>query len=236
MPRSRLVALFAGLVFTLLVLPSATLAATATTTTTPAIRLGCAVVIPVPRDIHPAIVCRWTAVAGDVKAYRVWRRVDMGPRQLIATVAPDKPLRHADWNIRPTHLYSYRVVAIGQDGTALGSSALVSVRLGRAPEVLRFDCAFLIDGATRGVACHWGPSTRAAAVRYVLFRSVDSGPRQAIYRVGLNGRRSFLDRDVKAGQTVRYAVVALAADGRIVGIGGPDAVKIPEVTFTAAAR
>ena len=236
MRRSRLVALFAGMVFTLLLLPSATLAATPTPATAPAIRLGCAVVINVPSTVHPAIVCRWSAFDGPVTAYRLWRRVDMGPRQLIATVTPDKPLRHADWNIRPTHLYSYRVVAIGQDGTALGSSALVSVRVPRAPETLRFDCAFLIDGATRGVGCHWGASTRPAAVRYVLFRSVDGGRRQAVYATGLNGRRSFLDRDVKAGQTVRYAVVALAADGRIVGIGGPDAVKIPEVTFTAAAR
>ena len=65
----------------------------------------------------------------------------------------------------------------------------------------------------------------------MLFRSVDGAARQAIYRTPLNGRRSFLDTDVKAGQTVRYAVVALAADGRVVGIGGPDTVKIPEVTF-----
>ena len=235
MPRSRLVALFAGLVFTLLVLPSASLAATPTATTAPAIRLGCAVVIPVPSDIHPSIVCRWTAFAGNVKAYRVWRRVDMGPRQLIAVVTPDQPLRHADRNLRPTHLYSYRVVAIGQDGKALGESRLVSIRLGRTPEVLNFNCAFIIDGDIQGATCHWGASTRPGAVRYVLFRSVDGGARQPIYRTGLNGRRSFLDRDVKAGETVRYAVVAVAADGRIVGIGGPDTVKIPEVTFTAAA-
>jgi hypothetical protein len=30
---------------------------------------------------------------------------------------------------------------------------------------------------------------------------------------------------------VRYAVEAIAVNGRVVGIGGPDAVKIPEVTF-----
>jgi hypothetical protein len=102
--------------------------------------------------------------------------------------------------------------------------------------VLKFNCFFLIDDATQGAECRWSASTRPAAVRYALYRSVDGGAREVIYRTPLNGRRSFLDVNVKAGQTVRYAVVALAADGRIVGVGGPDAVKIPEVTFTAAAR
>jgi hypothetical protein len=236
MRRSRFAALFAATVVALLLLPSAVLAATPSTSTTPGISLSCALVTPVPFSAQRRIVCRWTAVEGSVRAYRVWRRVDLGPRQLIARVTPDHPLRHADFDIHTGHLYSYRVVAIGQDGSRVGTSRLVSVHVGRAAQVLRFDCAYLIDGATRGVGCHWGASTRPAAVRYVLFRSVDGAPRERIYRTPLNGRRSFLDTDVKAGQNVRYAVVALAADGRIVGIGGPDAVKIPEVTFTAAAR
>jgi hypothetical protein len=231
MRRSRLVTLFAGALLAVLLLPSATLAATPAPATTPAITLGCSFVVQVPREIRPAIVCHWSAFVGPVRAYRLWRRVDMGPSQLVATVTPDQPLRHADRDLRPTHLYSYRVVAIGQDGSRLGTSLLVSVRVPFAPQVLPFNCFFMIDGATQGVSCHWGASTRPAAVRYVLFRSVDGAARQAIYRTPLNGRRSFIDTDVKAGQTVRYAVVALAVNGRVVGIGGPDAVKIPEVTF-----
>jgi hypothetical protein len=236
MRRSRLVALFAGMVFTLLLLPSATLAATPTTTTAPAIKLACALVIPAPSSIQPRIVCRWSAFDGPVQAYRLWRRVDMGPARLVAAVMPGQELRHADANIRAGHTYSYRVAAIANDGSRLGSSALVSVRFGVAPQRLGFNCFFIIDGATQGAECRWAASTRPAAVKYVLYRSVDGAAREAIYRVGLNGRRSFLDVNVKAGQTVRYAVVALAADGRVVGVGGPDTVKIPEVTFTAAAR
>ncbi len=236
MRRSRrLVALFAGLVFTLLVLPSASLAATPTTTT-PAIKLACALVIPAPASSQPRIVCRWSAFDGAVQAYRLWRRVDLGSAHLIAAVMPGQELRHADPNIRAGHTYSYRVAAVANDGSRLGGSALVSVHVGRAPEALKFNCFFIIDDATQGAECHWSASTRPGAVRYALYRSVDDGARELVYRTPLNGRRSFLDVNVKAGQTVRYAVVALAADGRIVGIGGPDAVKIPEVTFTASAR
>jgi hypothetical protein len=127
-------------------------------------------------------------------------------------------------------------VAVGEDGTRLGISNLVAVRIGRPAEALRFNCAFVIDGDSRGVACRWGEASRPAAVRYVLYRSVDGAAREAIYRVGLNGRRAFLDTEIVAGQTIRYAVVALAADGRVVGIGGPDAVTIPAVPAAVVAR
>ena len=75
--------------------------------------------------------------------------------------------------------------------------------------------------------CRWSDTTRASAVRYVLYRSVDGGSRGAIYRVGEDGRRAFRDRDVKPGQAIRYAVVAVNASGRIVAYGGPDRVVLP---------
>jgi hypothetical protein len=239
MRASRLVTLFAAAVIALLLLPSATLAATSTTTTAPTIKLGCAVVIPVPASAHPRIVCSWTGLDSvAVRAYRLWRSTDGNPRVLIAIVQPGQPLRHADPNVSGGHVYRYFVAAIGPTGNRVGASNVVTVRLARFPEVLRFNCFFKVDGvdgAIQGVECHWSAATRPTAVRYVLYRSVDGAARQAIYRTPLAGARSFLDRDVKAGQTIRYAVVALAADGRIVGVGGPDSVKIPEVTFTAAA-
>jgi hypothetical protein len=208
-----------------------------TTEAAPGLKLGCALVIPVPRSAEAAVVCRWSALDNaDVAMYRLWRMEDAKPRELIARVAPTAPLRFADREIRWGHTYTYRVVAVNAEGTRLGISNLVVVRVGRHAEELRFNCAFVVDADRRGVACRWGESTRPAAVRYVLYRSVDGGPREKIYRVGLNGRRSFFDTDVAAGQTIRYAVVALAADGRVVGIGGPDTVVIPALAAAAIAR
>jgi hypothetical protein len=93
--------------------------------------------------------------------------------------------------------------------------------------VLRFNCFYKVDAAVDGVACRWSASTRATAVRYVLFRSVDGAAREAIYRTPLGGPRHFLDTDVDSGQRIRYAVVALAADGRVVGVSRVDTVLVP---------
>jgi hypothetical protein len=240
MRRSRLVSILGGTLMAALLLPSAVAAGPAPSAAapsvalapqvveTPAISLGCALVIPAPASLAPRIVCRWSALDGAAVAqYRVWRRVDGGPARLIARVAPDAPLRNADFAIRPGHAYTYRVVARAADGSRLGASARVTVRVGRAPELLRFNCFFKDDAAVDGVACRWSAATRAAAVRYVLFRSVDGAAREAIYRTPLNGRRSFLDTDVASGQRIRYAVAALAADGRVVGLSRVDAVLVP---------
>jgi len=240
MRRSRLVTVLGGALMAALLLPSAVAAGSAPSAAAPsvalapsivaapAIELGCALVIPAPASTAPRIVCRWSALEGTAVAqYRVWRRVDGRPAKLIARVAPDAPLRHADFAIRPGHSYTYRVVARAADGTRLGTSARVTVRVGRTAELLRFNCFYKVDAAVDGVACRWAASTRPAAVRYVLLRSVDGAAREATYRTPLNGRRSFLDTDVSSGQRIRYAVVALSATGRVVGLSRVDTVLVP---------
>ena len=245
MHRTRLASVLATALFAtfLVAAPALGAAPRAATAATPAaeplaeIRLGCALVIPVPRDARPAVVCRWAGPEGvDVRAYRLWRSVDGGPRELIARVAADEPLRHADRRIERGHAYGYRVVGIGADGSRVAISNLETVKVGRPVEELRFRCAIVLDDGLKGVACRWSEATRPAAVRYVLFRSVDGGPREKIYRTGLDGRRGFLDTDVKRGQVVRYAVVALAADGRVVSLGGPVRVVLPGEPAATAAR
>jgi hypothetical protein len=245
MRRSRLVSFLGGVLAAAFLVPSLAVAAPAAPSpavpVAPAIevsapiRLGCALVVPVPLGARPAIACRWSPLEGvEVRAYRLWRSVDGRPRQLLAVVAPDARLRHADRDIARGHAYTYRVVAVGPDGARVGVSPKVTVRLGRLPEELRLRCAFLVDDERQGVACRWSASTRPAAARYVLLRSVDGGPRERIYRTGIDGRRAFLDRDVAAGQTIRYAVLARAADGRIVGIGGPVRVVVPALSAPGA--
>ncbi len=218
-----------------LVLPASGIASAATpttgTATLPEIKLGCALVVPNPlAPIFPnrAIVCRWTPPDGvAIRAFRVWRAVDAGERRLQATIPSGAPYRFADFRIRTGHAYHYFVAGIGADATRVAKSAVVTVRVGRPAEVLRFNCLILIDNARRGVLCRWSDALRPAAARYVLWRSVDGGPRERVYRVGEDGRRSFFDTDVKPGQVIRYAVVAVDAGGPVVGFGGPDRVIIP---------
>jgi hypothetical protein len=234
MRRSRLGSILGGLLLAAVLAPTTAMAAgaggTAATVTaaTPTIELGCRLVTPVLTEDRRAIVCRWSALEGvDVAVYRLWRIVDDRPRDLIAALGSEQTLRFADHAIRRGHEYTYRVVAVGADGARLGISNRVVIDVGRAAETLRFNCAFVIDGDRSGARCAWGESERATAVRYVLYRSVDGAAREKIYRTGLNGRRLFLDTEVAAGQTIRYAVVALSAGGRVVGVGGPDQVTVP---------
>jgi hypothetical protein len=236
MRRSRLLALLGGTLLAALLLPSLAVAADPSATTAPVvptIRLHCALVIPAGHPARERVVCGWTAVTGvDVRAYRVWKTVDAGlgrPRHLIARVTPGEPLRVVDPDIRRGHTYTYRVVAIGTDGARVGVSNAEFLRVGWQAERIALNCAYVIDAARQGVACHWAKADRPAAVRFVLVRSVDGGPRERIYRTGVDGRRSFFDTDVAAGQSIRYKVFALAGDGRIVGISRADTVLVPTI-------
>jgi hypothetical protein len=234
MRRSRLLTLLGGSLLAALLVPSAALAATPAATTQtadPTIRLRCALVIPAGSPGRERVGCGWTALTGvDVRAYRVWKTVDAGlgrPRHLIARVTPDEPLRIVDHHIRRGHTYTYRVVAIGTDGSRVGFSNAEWLRVGWRAERIGLNCAFVIDAARQGVACRWAKADRPGAARFVLVRSVDGGPREPIYRTADDGRRSYFDTDVAAGQSIRYKVFALAVDGRIVGVSRADTVLVP---------
>ncbi len=236
MRRSRLLTLLGGTLLAALLLPSLAVAAVPTTTTAPGdptIKLHCALVIPAGHPARERVGCGWTAVTGvDVRAYRVWKTVDAGigrPRHLIARVKPNEPLRVVDPNIRRGHTYTYRVVAIGTDGARVGFSNAEWLRVGWRAEKIALNCAFVIDAARQGVACHWSKVDRPHATRFVLVRSVDGGPRERIYRTPADGRRSYFDTDVAAGQSIRYKVFALAGDGRVVGVSRADTVLVPTV-------
>jgi hypothetical protein len=197
----------------------------------PVFRLACGLVVPNPLDAtapNRAIVCKWVAPAGvTVANYRLWRSVNAGPRYLIATVPATSTLRHADRNIRTGYTSHYFVAALNSAGTRVAKSNVATVYVGRAPQTLAFNCVVVIDSSLTDVKCYWSATTRAAAVRYVLWRSVDGAPRQVVYRTGILGARHYVDKDVKAGQRIRYAVVALDKYGRIVAYGSPDVVQIP---------
>ena len=161
----------------------------------------------------------------------MWKTVDAGlgrPRHLIARVTPDQPLRIVDHHIRRGHTYTYRVVAIGTDGSRVGVSNAESLRVGWRAEKIGLNCAYVIDAARQGVACHWAKADRPGAARFVLV-PLGRRRRRASRSTAraLNGRRSYFDTDVAAGQSIRYKVFALAADGRIVGVSRADTVLVP---------
>jgi fibronectin type 3 domain-containing protein len=162
-----------------------------------------------------------------VVTYRVWRSVDAGKRILIGTVAAADPLRNADANIKTGHTYHYFVTAVGAGGVRVAKTNVANVYVVRAPQTLAFGCQLVTVAAATDVSCHWSATGRPAAIRYVLWRSVDGAARTAVYRTGIHGKRTYIDAAVTAGQTVRYAVVALDIKGHIVAYGSPVTVHLP---------
>ncbi len=85
-------------------------------------------------------------------------------------------------------------------------------------EVLRMACE-TADGEEEGrthVGCRWRAATSDQAAGYQLWRIVDRGERALVARGGLDmlGARDVVPADAKV---VRYAVLALNEDGRVVG-------------------
>ena len=173
----------------------------------PRIRLGCVLIQPdatpttdsVVPHVAPAITCRWSAVDSPrVFVYQLWRirdAADGGSRRLIARVRPGDALRYRDVRVKAGHTYTYKVVARAASGRKIAASRLVTVRIPRPDEVLRMACAPATVGDRQGVVCKWSEATHPRAARYVLWRSVDGGAREKVFRTGLDGRRWHFDTD-----------------------------------------
>ncbi len=204
------------------------------------IRLRCALVQPdaVPTTDAGAIVpaaavigCHWSVVDSPrVRVYQLWRirdAADGGARRLMARIRAGEPLDYTDTRVATRHTYTYKVVARAANGRKIAVSNRVTVRVPVPDEVLRLACALDGVGDQASVECKWSKTSHPRAARYVLWRSVDGGAREKIYRTGLDGRRSFVDTDVKPGQSIRYAVTVRTRAGHTVGKGGPVVVEIP---------
>lgn len=82
-------------------------------------------------------------------------------------------------------------------------------------EVLHIKCAQIEPGVA-AVECAWRPATHPKAVGYQLWRIIDRGHRELIWRGGL-GATSHVSRVPTDASVARYAVLAMNENGRIVG-------------------
>ena len=116
--------------------------------------------------------------------------LDAGKPVLIASVAPTDPRRNADTNIKTGHTYHYFVTAVAAS-VRVAKSNVANVYVVRAPQTLAFSCQLVTVAAATDVSCHWSATIRPAAIRYILWRSVDGAARTAVYHTGIHGTRTF---------------------------------------------
>ena len=147
---------------------------------------------------------------------RLWRKlVNGGDRRLIATVAGDARCCATRTGISGRQqAYRCFVSGVNAEGTRVARSEIRKVYVGRPAEVLRFNC--IVRDATRA-SRRWSVAgrTRPGPLRSGTCSTARStvGAREAMYRHRRGRAQAFRDRDVKPGQAVRYAVVALNASG-----------------------
>ena len=212
--------------------------------TTPAsidTRLACRIVRDTdPPDRRAGIACAWTGVHHPKAAgYRLWRAVDVPDpehhRTVIFRTRDLDHTRHLDAEIRPGHTFHYAVQVVGTDGGSLAWSNTVRVVVPPLPdrvEALRLGCEGVRadtdpPGVHRpGIACRWSPSTRPAFAFYRLIRG-DGEERVVVFRTDDRRGTHHLDIEVEPGQSYRYVIEAVAADGRVVGRSEPARATAP---------
>jgi hypothetical protein len=82
-------------------------------------------------------------------------------------------------------------------------------------EALHMKCRQVEPGVA-AVECAWRPATHPAAAGYQLWRIVDRGHRELVWRGGLDAT-SHVSPVPADASVARYAVLAVNKDGRIVG-------------------
>lgn len=93
-------------------------------------------------------------------------------------------------------------------------------------ERLRMACEPYRTDAGPAIGCRWSSAEARGAAGYVLYRAVDDGPREKVFRTGLDGPRHFRQL-VRPGHRYTYAVVAVTEDGRVTSRSEPVTVAIP---------
>jgi len=189
------------------------------------LRLACE---GVDGDRGTGVLCGWTQSSHPRFAgYRLLRS-DGDQRVTVLETRDRSKTRFLDEKVRRGVRYTYAVQVVDAHGVVIGAGGPSTSGLRPIPdEELRFDCSLTSDGDHRGVACKWEEATHPEARGYVLFRSVDQGPREELFRTGVDGPNRYFDRDVSAGHGYLYAVVLLDLEGEVIGGGGPVAVSLP---------
>ncbi len=178
--------------------------------------------------------CAWRSETDrPVSSWQLWNlqiRPESGSRNLVAELGADVR-SYRDTNVAVPAVYAYAVLGLDADGNIVARSRIdgavlrerdqdldlmrLNCRAHRAEIDVGADPAAEVDAAV-SVGCDWTAARSESAAGYELWRGVDGGERLLIARMGLD-QASVRDDDVSMGHRYRYVVVAVDADGRIVG-------------------
>ena len=190
----------------------------------------------------PKVKCRWTeSEHPEAAAYKIVR-VGGDERTVVFRTDDTSVTRFTDTDVEFGVRYRYRVVVLNAEGERIQRS-----RWNRAivvkPDVerLRMACAVTdtaVDAETDAltdvapvaqpysILCQWRPAESEDAVEYQLWRRIRGQHRELVATVGLD-TLSHVDTVPADASKVVYAVLALDADGEIVGRSGLSKIRFP---------
>jgi fibronectin type 3 domain-containing protein len=160
---------------------------------------------------------RWEPnVEKDVTGYRVLRkRSGVSEPEPVATTGPDTT-EAVDTGVGAGEVLSYSAVAVDADGLESAPSDPVRVTS------VDYGLEARVEGGS--VRLHWDPAVQARFAAARVLRLGRLGDRE----LGRVTAAELTDRDVSPGDTHRYVVVAIRADGSEAPPSAPLEVRIPE--------
>ena len=195
----------------------------------------------------PEVDCRWTeSTHPDAAAYKILR-VGGGERSVVFRTDDTSVTEWTDTGVEFGTRYRYRVVVLNEDGKRIQRSRWNKAIVVKTDiERLQMECD-LVDAAAdddsigsdiapdvegHPVLCQWRPADSEDAAEYQLWRRVRGQHRELVATVGLDtlSQRDIVPLD--AGKVV-YAVLAVDADGEIVGRSGLSKIRLPLVDAAA---
>ena len=187
-------------------------------------------------DGRAAVACEWSPAQSDRAAGYVLERVSESADPIVVLATRDLGVTsYIDADIRVGVLYGYRVSVLNANGQIIGGSEWERADVDEPtvePEVLTLDCDGRIvegdDGRIKVGACEWRSATHPDAVGYQLWRILGPGDdaRELVHRGGLDVT-SHVERLPSSTLTATYAVLAVDADGELVGRSRPQTVTFP---------
>ncbi len=186
----------------------------------------------------PMVKCRWTESAHPAAAAYKVVRVGGGDRSVVYR-GDTSTTRFVDETVEFNTRYRYRVVVVNENGRRIQRSRWNKAFVrGGDTERLHLDCnAAEVDAVpetdavdpeltTKPVICSWEAAESEGVTEYQLWRRLRGEHRELVATVGADVLSQGDDVPADTGRGV-YAVLALDADGEIIGRSGLSKVTFP---------
>lgn len=197
---------------------------------------GSASAVQSGRTIAPVTLKKSRAVANSkiriswkkvtrAKKYVIYRSTkETGKYKRIKTISSSKTLSYNDAVPKKNKTYYYKVLAVSSDGGYSDYSNIVSGRTLAAPTLKSITLSH-----SGGLKVTWNKISGASG--YTLYRSVSDGAYSKLAEIKKEKTVSYVDNDVRSGQTYSYKVQANNIYAGVKGSSGKSAAKSYAILF-----